>query len=48
MRVLAVDDEPEVIDVVRLRFNLRWPEAGVIAAATSSPGAGRSRPRTRS
>ncbi len=34
MRVLAVDDEPEVIEVVRLCFNLRWPEAEVIAAAT--------------
>jgi DNA-binding response OmpR family regulator len=34
MRVLAVDDEPEVIEVVRLCFNLRWPEAEVIAATT--------------
>jgi len=34
MRILAVDDEPEVIEVVRLCFNLRWPEAEVIAAAT--------------
>ena len=34
MRILAVDDEPEVIEVVRLCFNLRWPDAEVIAAAT--------------
>jgi two-component system KDP operon response regulator KdpE len=34
MRILAVDDEPEVIEVVRLCFNLRWPEAEVIAATT--------------
>ena len=34
MRILAVDDEPEVVDVVRLCFNLRWPEAEVIAAGT--------------
>jgi two-component system KDP operon response regulator KdpE len=34
MRILAVDDEPEVIDVVRLCFNLRWPEAEVISAGT--------------
>jgi two-component system KDP operon response regulator KdpE len=34
MRVLAVDDEPEVIEVVKLCFNLRWPEADVIAATT--------------
>jgi two-component system KDP operon response regulator KdpE len=34
MRILAVDDDPEVVDVVRLCFNLRWPEAEVIAAGT--------------
>jgi len=34
MRILAVDDEPEVIDVVRLCFNLRWPEAEVVSAGT--------------
>ena len=34
MRILAVDDEPEVIEIVKLCFNLRWPEAEVIAAAT--------------
>ncbi len=34
MRILAVDDEPEVIEIVRLCFNLRWPEAEVIAAST--------------
>jgi len=34
MRILAVDDEPEVIEIVRLCFNLRWPDAEVIAAST--------------
>jgi DNA-binding response OmpR family regulator len=34
MRILAVDDEPEVIEVVKLCFHLRWPEAEVIAATT--------------
>ena len=34
MRIPAVDDEPEVVDVVRLCFNLRWPDAEVIAAGT--------------
>ena len=34
MRILAVDDEPEVVDVVRLCFNLRWPEAEVLSAGT--------------
>ena len=34
MKVLVVDDEPEVIEVVNLCFHLRWPEAEVIAAET--------------
>jgi DNA-binding response OmpR family regulator len=32
MKVLIVDDEPDVIEVVNLCFGLRWPEAEVIAA----------------
>ena len=32
MKVLVVDDEPDVIEVVNLCFGLRWPEAQVTAA----------------
>ena len=32
MKVLVVDDEPDVVEVVNLCFGLRWPEAEVIAA----------------
>ncbi|HEU4759152.1 MAG TPA: response regulator transcription factor [Dehalococcoidia bacterium] len=32
MKVLVVDDEPDVIEVVNLCFSLRWPEADVVAA----------------
>ena len=32
MKVLVVDDDPDVIDVVNLCFGLRWPEAEVLAA----------------
>ena len=32
MKVLLVDDEPDVIEVVNLCFSLRWPDAQVIAA----------------
>ncbi len=32
MKVLVVDDEPDVIEVVNLCFGLRWPEADVISA----------------
>ncbi|MBI2912995.1 MAG: response regulator transcription factor [Chloroflexi bacterium] len=35
MKVLVVDDEPDVIEVVNLCFGLRWPEAQVIAAANA-------------
>ena len=38
MRVLVIDDEPDVTEVVRLTFNLRWPEAEVIAAPTGEEG----------
>jgi DNA-binding response OmpR family regulator len=31
MKVLVVDDEPDVIEVVHLCFRLRWPEAEVAA-----------------
>ena len=33
MKVLVVDDEPDVIEVVNLCFGLRWPEAELLAAA---------------
>jgi two-component system KDP operon response regulator KdpE len=31
MKILVVDDEPDVIEVVNLCFSLRWPEADVMA-----------------
>jgi DNA-binding response OmpR family regulator len=38
MRLLVIDDEPDVIEVVRLTFNLRWPEGEAISAPTGSKG----------
>lgn len=35
MKVLVVDDEPEIIEVVNLCFGLRWPEAEVISAKSA-------------
>ena len=35
MKVLVVDDEPDVVEVVNLCFGLRWPDADVIAATTA-------------
>ena len=37
MRVLVIDDEPDVTEV-RLTFNLRRPEAEVIAAGAGDHG----------
>lgn len=38
MRVLVVDDEPDVVEIVRLTFNLRWPDAEVSASSTGEDG----------
>lgn len=38
MRVLVIDDEPDVVEIVRLTFNLRWPDAEVFAASTGEDG----------
>ncbi len=38
MRVLVVDDEPDIQEVVRLCFGLRWPEADVVDAPTGRAG----------
>jgi DNA-binding response OmpR family regulator len=38
MRVLVIDDEPDVIEIVRLTFNLRWPEAEVFHASSGEDG----------
>ena len=33
MKILIVDDDPDVVEVVNLCFSLRWPEAYVVSAA---------------
>ncbi|MEX2446575.1 MAG: response regulator transcription factor [Dehalococcoidia bacterium] len=38
MRVLVIDDEADIIEVVRLSFGLRWPEAELLAAETAEAG----------
>ncbi len=38
MKILVIDDEPDVIEVVNLCFSLRWPEADVRSAATGEQG----------
>jgi two-component system KDP operon response regulator KdpE len=38
MKILVVDDEPDVIESVRLGFTLQWREMDVIGAATGDEG----------
>ena len=38
MKVLIIDDEPDVIEVVDLCFSLRWPEADIASATTGDEG----------
>jgi DNA-binding response OmpR family regulator len=38
MKVLVIDDEPEIIEVVNLCFGLRWPEADVESAGDGEVG----------
>jgi two-component system KDP operon response regulator KdpE len=38
MKVLVVDDEPYIVEVVTLTFTLRWPDSEVLRAATGEEG----------
>ncbi len=38
MRILVIDDEPDIIEVVSLAFTLRWPEAELVHALTGEQG----------
>lgn len=38
MKVVAIDDAPDVIEVVSLCFELRWPGAAVLSAGDGSTG----------
>ena len=34
MKVLLVDDEPDISEVITISFNLRWPDARVLSVNT--------------
>lgn len=38
MKVLIIEDDPEIIEAIRLAFQIRWPEATVIASNTGEDG----------
>lgn len=38
MKVLIIEDSPEIVEAVCLTFELRWPEAKVISTAEGNKG----------
>lgn len=38
MKVLVIDDAPELVEVVSLCFEMRWPQSTVLSAATAEDG----------
>lgn len=38
MRVLVIDDEPDIGKVISLTFTLRWPDSDVAHAANGAQG----------
>lgn len=38
MKILVIDDDPDVIEVVNLTFEMRWPESVLISAQTGDEG----------
>ena len=38
MKVLIIDDEPDIREIISIAFNLRWPEASVLTAGSGAQG----------
>lgn len=38
MKILVVDDDPDIRETIRITFNLRWPEAEILEAADGESG----------
>jgi two-component system KDP operon response regulator KdpE len=38
MRVLVIEDEPDVVEIVRLTFGLRWPDAEFLSTPSGEEG----------
>ena len=36
MKILIVDDEPDICEIITIAFNLRWPELEIISAGTGA------------
>jgi hypothetical protein len=38
MKLLIIEDDPVISETVSIRFNLRWPEAEVVATDSEESG----------
>lgn len=43
MKILVVDDDPDIRETIRITFNLRWPEAEILEAVDGESGLQKSR-----
>jgi two-component system, OmpR family, KDP operon response regulator KdpE len=38
MKALVIDDEPDVLEVVSLTFDMRWPDSSIVSALDGDTG----------
>ncbi|MDA0768778.1 MAG: hypothetical protein BZY79_05875 [SAR202 cluster bacterium Casp-Chloro-G4] len=38
MKILIIDDEPDIREIISIAFNLRWPDATVLMAGNGKQG----------
>jgi DNA-binding response OmpR family regulator len=38
MKVLVIDDDPDVVEVVSLTFEMRWPDSTIVSALDGDTG----------
>ena len=37
MKILVIDDDPDIVEAVSLTFEMRWPESNVASAPDGDP-----------
>ena len=38
MKVLVIDDDPDILEVVSLTFEMRWPDSTIVSAPNGDAG----------
>ena len=38
MKILVIDDDPDIVEAVSLTFEMRWPDSNVVAAPDGNTG----------